>query len=482
MRLGDGRLVVSPYFAEKHAVSWWTTWLADMGSRGQGVALFPVLQDDQTWGDDFAPISYGIGNWGSRNPAWNPPAATFATSPRGRIAAVHARGDLWMQPVSVQDERPRSGVFDEAANTRLLRDTWAIARDAGADWVLLPTWNDYAEGSAIAPSAKHGDTFLDLMAYYISWFKSGAAPTISRDGVYLTHRTQLAGADPTYPQTTLMSLRGGTPAQDTVEALSFLTAPATVSLSVGGVTTTCAAPAGVASCMAPLRPGTVSVSVARSGSAVTSVTSPYVVDASPYVQDLQYVGVSSLRTGTSAAPVAASTTPRAPDPALPTATSPAAPAASAPSTAVPPPTTPTMPSTPPMPSTAPGTSVVAPAKPTVAPAPPPSAPSPTGAGPTTSPPAGPRSTSTSIALATWSPSAAIASQFTVLLSPSAAGTLRLQVDGRTVSTAAVSAGGVLSLGTGLLPRGTYVVTALFTPGDPTRFGPSSSLPARLVIP
>ena len=87
------------------------------------VALFPVLNNDQAYGASFAPISIGIGNWGSRNPQWNPPTATYSTSPIGRIAKVHALGKMWMQPVSVQDSRMREGIYDEAANTLNLRDT-----------------------------------------------------------------------------------------------------------------------------------------------------------------------------------------------------------------------------------------------------------------------------------------------------------------------------------------------------------------------
>ena len=80
----------------------------------------------------------------------------------------------------------------------------------------------------MVPSVKHGWTYLDLMSYYLVWFKTGTPPTITRDQVYLTHRTQPFAAKPSYPQTLLMSLRGGTPARDTVEALTFLTAPGTV--------------------------------------------------------------------------------------------------------------------------------------------------------------------------------------------------------------------------------------------------------------
>lgn len=428
MRLGDGRLVVSPYFAEKRTVSWWTDWLATITSaQGVDVALFPVLQDDVTWADDFAPISIGIGNWGSRNPAWNSPKATGPTSPRGRIAAAHARGDLWMQPVAFQDERPRSGLFDEAANTQNLRDTWQVARDGGADWVLLPTWNDYAEGTAIAPSERHGRALLDLVAYYAAWFKRGSVPTLVRDAVYVTHRTQLAAAQPEYPQTRLMALRGGTPARDTVEALAFLTAPATVRVTTGGTTTSCDLPAGVGSCLVALRPGTVSVQVERSSAVVASVTSPYPVDATPHVQDLQYVAVSSLRPG------------RAP--------------------AVPP-------------AAAAATSVPAPAPTTAAPVP----------APTSSTVPALLSATTVLTLHLAPGSSTTSPSFQASVFPAASGLVIVWVDGSSVARGWTSASGAVSLQSGALPGGRHSVTATFSPSDTRAYRFSSSSPIVVAVP
>jgi hypothetical protein len=213
----------------------------------------------------------------------------------GRAQTARAHGKVWMQPVSVQDERPRSGLFDEAQNTTNLRDTWLSAINGDADWVQLTTWNDYTEGTAFAPSVHHGWSYLDISSYYITWFKTGHQPTIVRDTVYLTHRTQPWAALPTYPQSLLMTLRGGSPARDTVEALTFLTAPATVTITVGGHTQSCQVAAGVDTCTVPLAPGQVSVSVQRAGQVVAAVRSPWTVTTTPYVQDLQYVAVSSRR-------------------------------------------------------------------------------------------------------------------------------------------------------------------------------------------
>ena len=81
-RLSDGRLMVAPLKAEAHAASWWSSFETAMrGSYGITVALLPTfIGNEQAYASSFAPISYGMSNWGSRNPAWNDPSLTYPTS------------------------------------------------------------------------------------------------------------------------------------------------------------------------------------------------------------------------------------------------------------------------------------------------------------------------------------------------------------------------------------------------------------------
>ncbi|GAA3428342.1 hypothetical protein GCM10018953_55250 [Streptosporangium nondiastaticum] len=288
-RLGDGRLVVAPFKAEGRTAAWWSDWMKTMETEhGIKVALVPCLLDFNKYRDAFGPISYGFANWGNRNPAANSSLTT-------NINTAHGMGRIWMQPVSVQDERPNQGIYDEAANTENLRATWKGAIDGKAEWVQLTTWNDYSENTQFAPSRNAGWTYLDISAYYLTCYKLGC-PKITKDVAYLTHRVQPYAAQPSYPETKLMKPRaGGTPSRDTVEVLTMLTAAGKVSVTVGGTTQTYDAPAGVSARTFALKAGTVSASVARNGAAVTEVTSPYKVTATPYVQDLHYRAVSSGR-------------------------------------------------------------------------------------------------------------------------------------------------------------------------------------------
>jgi Glycosyl hydrolase family 71 len=294
-RLSDGRLVVSPFMAEAKTPAWYTSVFDTLSAdHGIPVAFVPVFLDDQKYAASYASISYGMGNWGARNPKSNNADVTYSTSPIGRANKVKAMGKIWMQPVSVQDERPSSGVFEEAENTQNLRNTWKIALDSGAEWVNMTTWNDYSEGTAFAPSQKHGWSYLDINAYYLAQFKTGTAPKITKDAVYVTHRTQKVAALVSGPASKLMKLRAGSPARDTVEALTFLKAAGTVNITVGSTTTSCQVDAGVGTCTAPLGTGTVSVSVLRFGATVASVDDPYSVTSAPYAQDLQYVAAGSM--------------------------------------------------------------------------------------------------------------------------------------------------------------------------------------------
>jgi Glycosyl hydrolase family 71 len=305
-----GKMVLQPFTAENRSPAWWAAMTASMGKTyGTPVTFWPLVQNEVKWRGPFSPVSYGLANWGTRNPVWTNPAQPGSTGPLGRIAAVHALGDKWMAPISVQDNRPRSGKYWEAENTQNLRNSWEIARRGNAEAVQLATWNDLPEHSGMLPSTQHGWSFLDINAYYLTWYKTGSQPAIKRDAIYLTHRKQSLTAKQTFRQSLLMKHAGGAPGRNTVEALTFAKAAGTVQVTVGGVTTSCAVKAGVNTCVVPLRAGRVSARLVRSGATVASLTSPYTVTNTPYVQDFQYVGSSSLRKGST------TSTPTAPAPA-----------------------------------------------------------------------------------------------------------------------------------------------------------------------
>ncbi|MBC7460041.1 MAG: hypothetical protein H7287_01630, partial [Thermoleophilia bacterium] len=287
MRLGDGRLVLAPFAPEKRTVAWWTGFENIMHDQyGLTVALVPCFVNPSQQAS-FAPISYGLSNWGSRTMGQ-------ATSLANQAATVHGLGKLWMQPVSAQDSRPNQGYFTEAAGTQTLRETFEAAI-AGADWVQIPTWNDYSENSHISPSKYAGRTWLDLTSWYLTKWKTGTAPTVDRDVLYLTHRAQMWATAPSFAETKLMTLMPGSkPAVDVAEVTAMLTAPGTLELTSGGMTTSQAVSAGLQTLQMPLGNGAVSARLVRSGVQVASVQSPWGVDAAPVRQEELYRSTDSL--------------------------------------------------------------------------------------------------------------------------------------------------------------------------------------------
>jgi hypothetical protein len=290
-RIGTADFVLGAFKAESKTAAWWKALMVDItGQTGLKVNFIPTMLNIPANLAAFAPISYGIGNWGVRNPANILAGPNFA-------AQAHALGLKFMQPVAIQDERPNQKMYDEAANTETLRASWQRAIADQADLVQLITWNDYSEGTSFAPSAGHGYSFLDINAYWQSRFQTGSTPTIVRDAVYVTHRIQKFATAPSFTQQ-LMVLTGaatGHVARDTVEVLTFLTAPATIAVAVGAKTYSYTAPAGVGTRLYPLDAGHIRASAARGTTSIGVADSPYTVDATPYTQDLAYYAVSSRR-------------------------------------------------------------------------------------------------------------------------------------------------------------------------------------------
>ena len=288
--VNDGEYVLSSFKAEGRALSWWTEVIRLLETQYKLPITFQAvfLNASAANMQAFAPIADGFGNWGTRT------EDSVLRAPNYDAQAA-ALGKTWMAPVAVQDVRPRSYAYADAYNTSAVRAQWAKAIREKADYIQLVTWNDYSESTQIAPSVAHGDSFLDLTRYYTSWFHTGTAPAITKDAMIVTHRVQFHDAVPSYNHQLMTPNLGSisfTP-RDTVEALVWLTSPATVEITAGGKTTTFQAQAGVTAFTAPLQFGTISAKITRSGATVSSVVSPYQVVPKPYTQDLQYYAVST---------------------------------------------------------------------------------------------------------------------------------------------------------------------------------------------
>lgn len=151
-RLDDGRLVISPYFAENRSATFWKNFKQELSSQGIEIALVALFQG---WTSDVVAyegqdILYGVSDWGDRD------TENTTNNWYDDTGIAHSKDLIWMMPVAPQDHRPKSYVYREAGNFDLFRTGWDIAITTDADWIQLITWNDYSEHSHIAPSARNG--------------------------------------------------------------------------------------------------------------------------------------------------------------------------------------------------------------------------------------------------------------------------------------------------------------------------------------
>jgi hypothetical protein len=285
-----GDYVLSAFCAENMPVSWWKAVITQLEQHhDRPIKFIPIfVNPSDTNLRSFAPISYGLGNWGYRDPEGAAASENYA-------AKAHALGKKWMQPVAVQDARPRSSTYAEAGNTETLRTTWSRAISDGADFVQLTTWNDYSESTSFAPSVSHGEVFLDISSYYLKWFTEGTPPRIASDQLYLTHRIHPWQAKTTSGINNMRPTLGGykfSP-RDTVEGLVFLTERADVTVTSGGNSRTASLPAGISAILVPLAAGYPSATISRKSAVVKTINSPYRVTLTPVVQDMQYFAFGS---------------------------------------------------------------------------------------------------------------------------------------------------------------------------------------------
>lgn len=331
-------LVVSPYNSNDRdwfatdidSYNYWKSFKSYIESKGQKVALVPCPNGmTSSYMALMADISYGFSEWGGRSP-------TGSIGSKAIDAHSYSNPDgskkIWMQPVSLQDLRPKAGIYWEAENTTNLRHTWygAMGKATGgvtdgispmvtnsnavADWVQIPTWNDYSESTEISPSTHTGWSPLDLVAYYTAQYKSPnfTAPAITRDGVYVSHRVQKyanlpngsipcstnsAGTQFCYTKFMTLNSSGTKRARDKLEVLAFMRSDSTIKVTSGSVVTNINVSAGLSSNLVDLQYGNQKVEATNSNGNIV-VNSPYAVKSNFAVQDLQYYFVSSLREGT----------------------------------------------------------------------------------------------------------------------------------------------------------------------------------------
>lgn len=300
-RLPDGRFVMAAYRPENKTVTWWQGVFNELQAQyGITVALWGIFL---SWPAEvnYTSILWAACPWGDGADPVKPPNSA------SKAATVRSQGKAWGQPVWFGDERPyantgANGVADESLGTAAGRGYLEQMISTAAD-VAWDVWSDTREGQPTRPGVRSGRCLGDLRLYWMIKWKTGNFPAILRDTIYLSHRDQLLSTPLgsfRSGQTLRMTQwnRGGSmsPATNLVECLTFLTAPADMTVNICGTIHTYTAPAGVNVATFTLSgTGAVSASAVRSAVTVASVTSPFPVKTTPFHDRWAYYQVSSAR-------------------------------------------------------------------------------------------------------------------------------------------------------------------------------------------
>jgi hypothetical protein len=202
-----------------------------------------------------------------------------------------------------------AGQYLEFQAGRGMANAWtSIIEKQKPDLVEIVTWNDYSESTFIQPTrlpaTKNRDVvpqphlgYYELLKYYISWYKTGVRPQITRDSVFYAYRTQpllakpQGTADKCRPATTPPNQIWGS-VKDVIYVTTALTADAEVHVRSGSTSHVVKVAAGLNTVDVPFSPGPQSIEIWRDGRVITEGKGVDIV-AIPSVQNFNvYSGYS----------------------------------------------------------------------------------------------------------------------------------------------------------------------------------------------
>lgn len=307
----DGKPVIAPFAPEAapegsgtggaDAVRFWQAVMDRLESDGRPSQMWPCYVD--TWSDQaqaasFDSLALGHGRWGEPVVAgygdWRDTLGAVATS-RENFRKP------WMGFVMKQADRPKAGLTWDSHGTRALATQWQAWIAAGDDCpvVHLPTWDDFSEGTQIAPSRVSGPAWSDLTAVFVAWYKQGKQPEVVRDCLYLAHRRMIVGhPDNSFSsaQTQFPKLRGSAPQVNLVEVRVFARAAGILRIFIdGSLKGEFPVKPGMSSHDIPAEFGRPSAVLVRDDRSVASVNGAVTITAELESDDRLYHLASSLR-------------------------------------------------------------------------------------------------------------------------------------------------------------------------------------------
>ena len=93
-------------------------------------------------------------------------------------------------------------VVRDRENGNYYRETWRAAFSTYPDWIMITSWNEWAEGTMIEPSVTYGNLYLDITREFAPQFKAGLpTPTPTNTPTNTPTRTATPTRTPTLTPT-----------------------------------------------------------------------------------------------------------------------------------------------------------------------------------------------------------------------------------------------------------------------------------------
>ena len=237
-------------------------------------------------------------------------------------SVVHGGGKLYMAPVCFQFWGANANRYFEYSGYSGLRKMWMDAINTShPDLVEDITWNDFVEGSYVSPiddpNKYPNANFLqftntgfyhthtgatDLTPFFISWYKTGAMPAITKDTIYWAYRTHSMNVNPGNPS---VGSKFG-PVADSVYVTCKLQSAATLKVTFGTTVQTVNVNAGSSDVSVPFTAGfTPNFQLIRGSTTVINANGADQIQTNPSLNDYYYsTGDASGSGGTITAPAA----------------------------------------------------------------------------------------------------------------------------------------------------------------------------------
>lgn len=287
--------------------SWWTSFVNQLIAQGvSNPAVIPAYQGSNPSTDVQPYLSFftsgrfvALHNWATSNYTSTPSqiqSTVRSWCSTNSIPFCGSVGPAWENDRPANVPQPKE---TEGYGLQTLQNEWQASILNNDPLVSIISWGDHEESHNIRPSTGYQYVPYDVCSYYLAQYKTGTAPTITRDALYYCHRMH-KGSDPydTTKQTVGAYTVAYGPTPDLVIAHVWLMGTSDVTITTGGTahtTTGIAAPVGIAT--APMVDNdTPSFKVTRSGVDVVPQFSSAFPTRSPITyQDLCYRMGSSTR-------------------------------------------------------------------------------------------------------------------------------------------------------------------------------------------